>query len=73
MSVSPNPEQLKEARLAIGRTQVQLAKLLGVTFATYSRWENGHVTPGPKNRTKLWHLVDMADKYQAKQEPNHEV
>ena len=32
-------------RRALGVTQERLAFLIGVTFSTVSRWENGHVRP----------------------------
>ena len=32
-------------RRALGVTQERLASLIGVTFSTVSRWENGHVRP----------------------------
>lgn len=28
-------------------TQVQLAKVLGVSYETINRWENGHIQPSP--------------------------
>lgn len=39
-------EKLKEARLAAGLTQVQLANMVGVCQRDISRWENGHREPG---------------------------
>jgi DNA-binding transcriptional regulator YiaG len=39
--------ELKRARLRLGLTQVELAKVLNVTSATVSRWERGeHKIPG---------------------------
>ena len=38
-------EKLKEARLAAGMTQQDLANVLGCKVKDVSRWENGHVEP----------------------------
>jgi transcriptional regulator with XRE-family HTH domain len=64
----PTPEQIKESRLAIHRTQCQVAALLGVSFAAYSRWENGHSIPQRSRWAKLWKLVEIADKRKPKRE-----
>lgn len=39
-------KKLREARLAAGMTQQQLADALGCKVKDVSRWENGHVEPG---------------------------
>lgn len=39
-------QMLKEGRAAKGLTLRQLAPLLGVTFTTVSKAENGHMAPG---------------------------
>lgn len=36
-----NPEELKRRREALGMTQEQLARELGVRMMTVSRWERG--------------------------------
>jgi DNA-binding XRE family transcriptional regulator len=38
-----------------------MAKLIGVQFVTYNRWENGHTTPQPRHREKLAKLVNLAE------------
>jgi|GEM_PF-5656258 len=38
---------VRRVRTATGMTQMELAGYLGVSFATVSRWENGHVHPSP--------------------------
>lgn len=34
-------------------TQEELAEMLGVTFATVNRWENGHFEPSTKKKRAL--------------------
>lgn len=38
-------DKVKKVRIALYLTQAQLAKELGVSFATINRWENGHGEP----------------------------
>ena len=40
-------EQVKQLRGRLGLTQVELAKKIGVSFATVNRWENAQVKPSP--------------------------
>ena len=41
-------EQLSAIRSRLGITQEQMARLLGVSFASVNRWEAGHSSPtGP--------------------------
>jgi transcriptional regulator with XRE-family HTH domain len=44
---------LQERREELGVGQAELAKLVGVTQQTISRWENGEVVPPPKRLTRL--------------------
>jgi DNA-binding transcriptional regulator YiaG len=46
-------EQLEEYRLENRVSQVGLAKILGVTHATVSRWLNGHSQP---NKIQTFHI-----------------
>jgi transcriptional regulator with XRE-family HTH domain len=39
------PESIKDIRSQLGLTQQAFADLLGVTFATINRWENGKAKP----------------------------
>ena len=39
------PRQVKSLRKKLGLPQEQLASLLGLSFATVNRWENGQTTP----------------------------
>ena len=38
---------IHELRQLTKLTQVQLAKVLGVSYETINRWENGHIQPSP--------------------------
>ena len=38
-------EKIKKVRMKIGYSQEQLARELGVSFATINRWENGKSEP----------------------------
>ena len=40
-----SPEEVKKLRGSLGMTQEQLARELGVSFATVNRWENGKRNP----------------------------
>ena len=39
------PDQIRQIRKALSLTQQQFAELLGVSFVTLNRWENGHSSP----------------------------
>ena len=41
-------EKIKKVRIEIGYSQEQLARELGVSFATINRWENGKTVPNMK-------------------------
>ena len=44
---------IKRIRDELLLTQEELAKKLGVTFATVNRWENGHHEPTMTQRRKI--------------------
>ena len=44
-------EMVKYARKQLSMTQTELAKALGVSFATVNRWENGQVNPSSLAKT----------------------
>ena len=46
-------QKLKEIRATLLLTQDELAKELGVTFATINRWENGHHEPTIKAKRNI--------------------
>ncbi|MBI5911557.1 MAG: DUF3883 domain-containing protein [Betaproteobacteria bacterium] len=50
------PQEIKTIRKSLGLTQQRLATLLGVSFATLNRWENGQVRPSRLALEKLQSL-----------------
>ena len=44
------PEKIKMARRKMFLTQKELADILGVTFVTVNRWENGKCRPSLKEQ-----------------------
>ncbi|NCB50197.1 MAG: helix-turn-helix domain-containing protein [Alphaproteobacteria bacterium] len=46
-------ENLKEARLKAGITQMELARKIGVSLTTLCKWENGVGKPSKENAEKL--------------------
>ena len=57
-----NPENIKDLRIKFKCSQDELARILGVTTATLSRWENGQSSPSPKNIEQLKFLKQKLDK-----------
>ncbi|MCC6533590.1 MAG: DUF3883 domain-containing protein [Burkholderiales bacterium] len=53
------PAEIKKLRKSLGLTQQALAALLGVSFATLNRWENGQVRPSRLALGKLQALHDQ--------------
>ncbi|OYE02801.1 helix-turn-helix domain-containing protein [Nostoc sp. 'Peltigera membranacea cyanobiont' 232] len=56
---------IRELRLQTGLTQEQFAAVLGVTFPTVNRWENGRNQPSPiamKQIEKM--LLEVGDRGQ---------
>jgi putative transcriptional regulator len=50
MSITESPESallVRETRKCLGLTQVQFAQVLGVSFQSVNRWENGRTKPLP--------------------------
>lgn len=54
------PKMLKEYREKVLLTQTELAKELGVSFASVNRWENGQFEPTMKIKRKLRDLFKEA-------------
>ncbi|HEY9597875.1 MAG TPA: helix-turn-helix transcriptional regulator [Cyanophyceae cyanobacterium] len=44
---------IRELRIETMLTQEEFATLLGVTYPTVSRWENGHASPSPQAIQKI--------------------
>lgn len=57
---------IPELRSAMNITQEDLAKLLGVTAVSISRWENGKTKPTKIIKVKLDRLFDRYDIKEAK-------
>ena len=53
-----NSNTLKEKRLELGLTQVEMAKKLRVPQQNYSRWENG-ATPIESNQIKIAKILGV--------------
>jgi transcriptional regulator with XRE-family HTH domain len=54
-----NPHQLAAIRGRLGLSQEQMARLLGVSFASVNRWEGGHSSPTGPTRD-IYLAVDAA-------------
>jgi transcriptional regulator with XRE-family HTH domain len=52
---------LREAREALGLTQDDLARLVGVKQPTISRWEAAKATPRARHAIRLAELLERAD------------
>ena len=50
------PEQIKFIRTTLGRTQQDMAKILGVSVSVWQLWESGAGGPKPENMKKLLKL-----------------
>ena len=50
---------LKQLRLLAGYTQKEAAKILGVSFISIGRWEDGTFKPTPEKREKLAKLYNV--------------
>lgn len=49
---------IQEIRLLMGLTQEEFAVMIGVTFPTVNRWENGHTRPSKLAVQQIEVLVD---------------
>ena len=52
-------DRIKEGRLAMGITQLDLAERLGVTIKTVNNWENGRHKPSPNIRKLINRIFDF--------------
>lgn len=49
---------IQEIRLLMGLTQEEFAVIIGVTFPTVNRWENGHTRPSKLAIQQIEALLD---------------
>ena len=54
---------IKIARIQKNISQKQLGEMLGVTYQTISRWENGVMLPTTENLIKLSDALDVSIDY----------
>jgi transcriptional regulator with XRE-family HTH domain len=52
--------RVKALRSSVGLTQEELARLLGVSLRTLSRWEKGETTPTLRNARRLARRLRVA-------------
>ena len=53
---------LKEKRIKRNLSQIEIAKLVGVTANTYRNWEYGANEPSEENMEKLKEVLEKGDK-----------
>lgn len=53
--------EIKSRRTALGMTQEELAKKMGVSHITVSRWERGETLPSPKNVKAMIDIFNIVD------------
>ncbi len=51
------PKLIKEYREKKFLSQQDFAELVGVSFVTVNRWENGHFKPTIKTKRKIYELL----------------
>lgn len=56
MNVNFTPEEIKKIRIKMMLSQTEFAKLLGVTFESVNRYENGRSRPTFRVQRKLIEL-----------------
>lgn len=54
-------DEFRRIRLAMSLKQEELAALMGVTQATVSRWENGHLKVDTRTATTLRSFMAVRD------------
>ena len=52
---------LKKKREKLEMTQIDVAKAVGVSVASYRLWEQGGGNPGPENLKKLKKVLGLKD------------
>ena len=56
---------LRKRRKALGLSQMELARLVGVSLLTIQTWERGVSEPKPENREKLEQVLAELEKRKA--------
>ncbi len=56
-------EKLREVRISRGMSQVELAKLLGVTKQSVSNWENDNIQPSVEMLVKIAAALSVSTDY----------
>ena len=59
MNRSKTGKMIRDARLAKGMTQVELARKIGTKQATVATWEIGYAFPRPSLLPKLSEALDL--------------
>lgn len=54
--------EIKSLRIGAGMTQEELAKKVGVSHISVSRWERGEALPSPKNVKAMSKIFDIDGK-----------
>ena len=63
--------RIRDVRTIRGLTQTQLAKLIGVTFATVNRWENGQTRPNNLSWRRLLEIESSISENGSDDEDGH--
>jgi transcriptional regulator with XRE-family HTH domain len=58
-------EDLRKRRKALGLSQMELARLVGVSLLTIQTWERSVSEPKPENREKLEQVLAELEKRKA--------
>lgn len=62
------PSEIKNARKQLALSQTAFAELLGVSFATVNRWEQGRAAPQPDRLVKLKSLLEHSSHQSSKRD-----
>lgn len=57
--MEPIMQRLKDIRIAKGLTQLEMAKMLGVTVGTYRNWELGANDPNEINMYRIKEILEI--------------
>ncbi len=63
-------QRVKNARAVRGLTQAQFAGLVGVSFATVNRWENGQTRPNKLAWSRILELENSSGGYRIREAPS---